>query len=154
MTVAWIIHNSQAGNTRRLSNQFAEALKDKFEVKVGAISSTKPEEIINDNPEALVLATRIQAFGTDRKMTKYVKSLEGVIKEPIPKVAVFYTHAAPWKNMFSKGMRKTLEKATCFGEVCQEFLEIRLEGMKGPERPDEAQKIKDFEKILSDFIGS
>ncbi|MFX1276997.1 MAG: hypothetical protein ACFFBP_19225 [Promethearchaeota archaeon] len=153
MKKVWFIHNSQAGNTERLSNQFAERLKSNYDVKVGSIDSIKPEDIVNDHPEALVFATRVEAFGSDRKMTKFVKSLGEVIKTPIPKVATFYTHALSWKKLFSKGMRKALEKSTCIGEICPEFLELRLEGPQGPEREGQDEKIEQYLKTLKEFIG-
>jgi len=153
MKKIWFIHNSQAGNTERLSNQFADALKTNYEVKVGSINSTKPVDIVNDNPEAIVFATRVEAFGSDRKMTAYVKSLGDAVKTPIPKVATFYTHAMGWKKRFSKGMMKALEESTCVGESCPEFLEIRLKGAKGPEREGQDKKIEDYLTTLKEFIG-
>ena len=153
MKKVWFIHNSQAGNTERLSNQFADALKTDYDIKVGSIDSTKPNDILNDNPEAIVFATRIEAFGSDKKMTEYVKSLGSVIKTPIPKVAAFYTHAMGWKKRFSKRMSKTLEESTCVGEICPEFLEIRLQGPKGPEREGQEKKIEEYLTKLKEFIG-
>ncbi len=153
MKNVWFIHNSQAGNTERLSNQFADALKANYDVKVGSIDSTRPEDIINGNPDALVFATRVEAFGADRKMTSFVKALGDVIKVPIPKVATFYTHALSWKKMFSKGMKKALEKSTCIDEICPEFLEIRLKGAGGPEREGQEDKITQYLTMLKEFIG-
>jgi flavodoxin len=153
MKKVWFIHNSQAGNTERLSNQFAEALKSNYDVKVGSIDSIKPEDIANDNLDAIVFATRVEAFGSDRKMTKYVKSLGNVIKTPIPKVATFYTHAMGWKKRFSKGMIKALEESTCIGETCPEFLELRLKGAEGPEREGQEEKIEGYLTTLKEFIG-
>lgn len=153
MKKVWFIHNSQAGNTKRLSNQFAEELNTIYDVKVGSIDSIKPEDIINDNPEAIVFATRVEAFGSDRKMTKYVKSLGTVIKTPIPKVATFYTHAMSWKGRFSKGMKKALENSPCIGEVCPEFLELRLQGAEGPEREGQDDKVSKYIETLKTYIG-
>ena len=153
MVKVWFVHNSQAGNTERLSNQFADALKANHDVKVGSIDSIKPEAIAGDNPDVVVFATRVEAFGSDRKMTDYVKSLGSVIKTPIPKVATFYTHAMGWKKRFSKGMTKALEESTCIGEKCPEFLEIRLKGMKGPEREGQEDKIEKYMTTLKEFIG-
>ena len=153
MVKVWFVHNSQAGNTERLSNQFADVLKANYDVKVGSIDSIKPEDILNDNPDAVVFATRVEAFGSDRNMVKYVQSLGVVIKTPIPKVATFYTHAMGWKKRFSKGMTKALEESTCIGETCPEFLEIRLKGMKGPEHDGQEEKIREYLTTLKKFIG-
>ncbi len=153
MKKVWFIHNSQAGNTKRLSNQFAEGLKTIYDVKVSSIDSIKPDDFVNDTPEAIVFATRIEAFGSDRKMTKYVKSLNNIVKTPIPKVATFYTHALSWKKLFSKGMKKALEKSNCIGEICPEYLEIRLQGAEGPERGDQEEKKKQYLEMLKEYIG-
>ena len=153
MVKVWFIHNSQAGNTERLSNQFAESLKANYDVKVGSIDSIKPENIVNDNPDVIVFATRVEAFSSDKKMTKYVHSLGDVIKTPIPKVATFYTHAMGWKKRFSKGMKKALEESTCIGETCPEFLEIRLKGANGPERDGQEDKMEEYLIKLKEFIG-
>lgn len=153
MLKVWFIHNSQAGNTERLSKQFADALKTNYDVKVGSIDSIKPEDIMNDKPEAIVFATRVEAFSSDKKMTEYVKSLGNVIKTPIPKVATFYTHSMGWKKRFSKGMTKALEESTCIGETCPEFLEIRLKGAKGPEREGQDDKTENYLTMLKEFIG-
>ena len=153
MKKVWFIHNSQAGNTERLSKQFADELKANYDVIVGSIDSTKPEDIVNDNPDAIVFATRVEAFGSDRKMTEYVRSLGNVIKTPIPKVATFYTHSMGWKKRFSKGMTKALEESTCIGETCPEFLEIRLKGAKGPEREGQDDKTENYLTMLKEFIG-
>jgi len=50
-------------------------------------------------------------------------------------------------------MRKALEKSTCIGEVCPEFLELRLQGPEGPERGGQEEKIKQYITTLKAFIG-
>ncbi len=152
MKNVWIIHNSQYGNSEKLSNEIAAKLKDKFNVKVGSIKTLNPKDIASDNPEALLISARIVAFNTDRKMTKFIKNLGNYIKELIPKIATFYTHAAPWTVKFSRGLRKALEKSTCIGDVCPEFLEVRMQGQKGPASEGQDEKIQNYITTLVEFI--
>lgn len=152
MKKVWIIHNSKFGNSEKLSNEIASGLKSKFNVKVGSINTIKPEEIANDNPLALIICARIEAFNTDRIMTNFIKELGAVFKEPIPKIATLYTHALKWKNIFSRGMRKTLKKSTCIGEICPEFLEVRIQKQMGPAVEGQDGKIQAYIKKLIDFL--
>ena len=146
MKNVWIIHHSQLGNSEKLSNEVASGLKGKFNVKVGSIKIIKPEEIANDNPFALIICARIQGFNTDRIMTSFIKNLSTSFKEPNSKIATLYTHGLKWINIFSRGMRKALKKSTCIGEVCPEFLEVKIP-LEGKE-----EKIQGYIKKLIDFL--
>ncbi len=152
MKDVWVIHNSKFGNSEKLSNEIAEGLKDKFNVKVGSIKTLNPEEIANENPEALIFGGRIIVMNTDRKLTKFIKNLDSYIKEPIPKIGTFYTHMLQWKDRFSKGMRKAFEKSTCIGDLCPEFLNVRMQGQKGPAIEGQDDKIQKYIKKLIDFL--
>jgi len=46
MKNVWIIHNSKSGNSEKLSNNIADGLKNKFNVKVDSIKTVDPEGII------------------------------------------------------------------------------------------------------------
>lgn len=152
MKNVWVIHNSKYGNSEKLSNDIAAGLKDKFNVKVGSIKTIKPEEIAGDNPEALIIGGRIIAMNTDRKMTKFVKSLGAHFEEKIPKIATFYTHGTKWKERFSKGMKKALEKSTCIGDFCSDILEVTVKGQKGPAVEGQNEKIQNYIKMLLEYL--
>ena len=152
MKNVWIIHNSKFGNSEKLSNEIAGSLKDKFNVKVRSIKTLNPGEIASDNPEALIIGSRVIAMNTDRKMTKFVKGLGAHFEEKIPKIATFYTHGAPWKERFSKGMKKALEKSTCIGDLCPEILEVTIKGQKGPAAEGQDEKIQNYIKLLLEYL--
>ncbi len=152
MKNVWVINNSKYGNSEKLSNDIAAGLKDKFNVKVGGIKTINPEEIAGDNPEALIIGGRIIAMNTDRKMTKFVKGLGTYFEEQIPKIATFYTHSASWKERFSKGMKKALEKSTCIGDFCQDILEVTIQGQKGPAAEGQEEKIQNYIKLLLEYL--
>ena len=149
----WIIHNSKSGNSEKLSNNIADGLKNKFNVRVDSIKSVEPEEIVKYNPDALIIGARIIALNTDRKMTKFVKNLDAYFEVQIPKIATFYTHAAKWTDKFSRGMRKALEKSTCIGDLCPEILEVTMEKQKGPAAEGQEEAIQNYINMLIDFIG-
>ncbi len=141
-----IIHNSKSGNSEKLSNNIADGLKDKFNVKVDSIKSINTEDLAKDNPDALIIGARIIAGNTDRKMTKFVKNLGSYFEGQIPKIATFYTHSVKWTDKFSRGMRKALEESTCIGDVCPEILDVKIEKKKDP-------TIQNYINMLIDFIG-
>jgi len=148
----WVIHNSKYGNSEKLSNEIAAGLKDKFNVKVGSIKTINPEEIAEDNPEALIIGGRIIAFNIDRKLIKFIKNLDDYFKTQIPKIASFYTHSAPWSDKFSRGLRKALEKTACIGNICPEILEIAMQRQKGPAAEGQEEKIQNYIKYLIGFL--
>ena len=146
MKNVWIIHNSKSGNSENLSNNIADGLKNKFNVKVDSIKTVEPEGIAGYNPYALIIGARIIAGNTDRKMTKFVKNLSAYFEGQIPKIATFYTHSVKWTDKFSRGMRKALEESTCIGDVCPEILDVKIEKKKDP-------TIQNYINMLIDFIG-
>ncbi len=152
MKKIWIIHNSEHGNSEKISKQLAEGLKDGYEVSVGSIRNTNPEDIAKDEPYGLIIAVRIIAFSSDKEMRKFVSNLNDVITQPISKVAYFATHALGWKKFFIKGMKKTLEKVGCVEEICPEYLEVRMQGAEGPAVEGADAKIEEYISTLKEFL--
>ncbi len=152
MKNVWIIHNSKSGNSEKLSNNIADGLKNKFNVKVDSIKNVDPEGITGYNPDALIIGARIIAGNTDRKMTKFVKNLGSYFEGQIPKIATFYTHAVKWTDKFSRGMRKALENSTCIGDVCPEILDVKIEKKKDPTAEGQEETIQNYINMLIDFI--
>ncbi len=152
MKKIWIIHNSEHGNSEKISKQLADGLKDEYDVSVGSIRNTNPEVIAKDEPYGLIIAVRILAFSSDKEMRNFVDKLDGVITKPLSKVAYFATHALGWKKMFIKGMKKTLEKVGCVEEICPEYLEVRLQGAEGPTREGADEKISEYLITLKNFM--
>jgi menaquinone-dependent protoporphyrinogen IX oxidase len=154
MEKVWFIHNTKFGNSEKLANELAEKLKSNFEVEVGNIKEVDLKVIGNDKPIALVLAARIVAFQIDAGIRKFLKKLTDVLAEPIPKVAVFYTHASPWADKKKNQMEKALKKATCIGEICPEYLEVRMQKIEGPAEEGYEPKVDEFAIKLTSFIQS
>ena len=152
MKKIWIIHNSEHGNSEKISKQLAEGLQDEYDVSVGSIRNTLPEVIAKDEPYGLIIAVRIIAFSSDKEMTKFVKKLDGAIIKPFSKVAYFATHALGWKKLFIRGMKKILDKVGCVEEICPEYLEVRLQGAEGPAREGADAKIAEYLITLKEFL--
>jgi flavodoxin len=152
MNKVWIIHNSLHGNSQRISNQLAEGLEGINEVKVDHIKNVNPEVIAKDEPYGLIIAVRILAFRSDFEIRAFLKELDKCLTKPIAKVAYFSTHALGWRKFFIRGMKKTLKKVGCVGEICPEFLEVRMQGAEGPAVEGSDIKIQEYISILKEFM--
>jgi flavodoxin len=153
MKKIWIIHNSLHGNSEQISKTIADGLKTDYDVSLDHIKNITPEDIVKDEPYGLIVATRIVAFRSDYEIRGFIKDLDRVMTKPISKVAYFSTHALGWKNLFIKGMKKTLEKVSCFEEICPEFLEVKMEKPEGPAIEGSDAKIADYISTLRNYIN-
>lgn len=153
MKKIWIIHNSLHGNSEQISKTIAEDLKSSYDVSVDSIKKITPENIAKDDPYGLIVATRIVAFRSDNEIREFIKKLDIVMTKPISKVAYFSTHALGWKNFFIKGMKKTLEKAECIGEICPDFLEVKMQKPEGPAIEGTDVKVGEFISTLRNFMN-
>ena len=153
MKKIWIIHNSLHGNSEQISKTIAEDLKNGYDVSLDHIKNITPEDISKDETYGLIIATRILAFRSDFEIRGFIKNLDLIATKPIPKVAYFSTHALGWRNMFLKGMKKTLEKASCFEEICPEYLEVKMEKAEGPAIEGSDAKIRDYITTLRNFLS-
>ena len=154
MEKIWFIHNTKFGNSEKLANELADKLKANFEVDVGSVKEVDLKAIGSEKPIALVLAARLVAFQIDMGIRKFLKKLSDALAEPIPKVAVFYTHASPWADKKKNQMEKALKKATCIGEICPEYLEVRMQKIEGPAEEGYEPKVDEFALKLTSFIQS
>ncbi|MFX1438169.1 MAG: hypothetical protein ACFFAA_13425 [Promethearchaeota archaeon] len=152
MNKIWIIHNSLHGNSEKISNQIAEALKDSYDVSIDHIKNIKPKDVAEDEPYGLIIAVRILGFMSDKEIRVFVKDLDKAIKKPISKLAYFSTHALNWKKIFIKGMKKTLEKIECVEEICPEFLEVKMQGAEGPAEEGSDAKIDKYISMVKEFL--
>lgn len=152
MKKIWIIHNSEHGNSEKISKQLAEGLKEDYEVMVGSIRNINPEDIARDEPYGLIIAVRIIAFSSDKEIRKFIAKLDEVITKPISKVAYFSTHALGWKKLFIKGIKKTLQKVGCVEEICPEYLEVKMQSAEGPAIEGSDEKVEEFVSTLKKFM--
>ena len=152
MKKIWIIHNSKYGNSEQISKQLAEGLRDSYDVSVDSIKNISPEDIAKDEPYGLIIAVRIIAFRSDKEIREFISNLNKVITKPISKVAYFSTHALGWKKFFIRGMKKTLKKIGCVEEICPEYLEVKMQGEKGPAVEGADAKIEEFISTLKEFM--
>ncbi len=152
MKKIWIIHNSLHGNSEQISKTIADNLKTTYDVSIESIKNITPEDIANDDPYGMIVATRIVAFRSDNEIREFIKTMDRFITKPISKVAYFSTHALGWKNFFIKGMNKTIEKTNCFEEVCPEYLEVKMEKAEGPPIEGADAKIGEFISTLREFL--
>ncbi len=152
MKKIWIIHNSMHGNSEKIAIQFAEGLKESYDVSVDSIKNISPEDIAKDMPYGLIIAVRIVAFSSDKEVRKFIDNLDKVITKPISKVAYFSTHALGWKKFFIKGMKKTLEKIGCVEEICPEYLEVKMQKPEGPAVEGADAKIEKYISTVKEFM--
>jgi flavodoxin len=152
MNKIWIIHNSEYGNSEKISHQLAEGLKDEYEVTVKSIRGLTPEEVAKEEPYGLIVALRVLAFRADYEMRDLLDRFDKQIQKPISKIAYFFTHRLKWKKLFAKGMNKTLRKIGCVEEICPEFLEVKMEKAEGPAVEGSDEKIKEYISILKTFL--
>ena len=153
MKKIWIIHNSLHGNSEQISKTIAEDLKNDYDVSLDHIKNITPEDIAKDKPYGLIVATRILAFRSDFEIRGFIKNLDLISTKSISKVAYFSTHALGWRNMFIKGMKKTLDKAKCVGDICPDFLEVKMQKAEGPAVEGSDEKIGDYISSLRNFLG-
>ena len=140
------------GNSEKIAKQFAEGLRESYDVSVDSIKNISPEDIAKDMPYGLIIAVRIVAFSSDKEVRKFINNLDKVITKPISKVAYFSTHALGWKKLFIKGMKKTLDKIGCVEEICPEYLEVKMQGPEGPAVEGVDAKIEKFISTLKEFM--
>ncbi|MFX1410068.1 MAG: flavodoxin family protein [Promethearchaeota archaeon] len=152
MKKIWIIHNSSYGNSEKIAKQLADGLKESYDVSVDSIKNISPEDIAKDEPYGLIIAVRILAFRADKEIRTFISNLDKVITKPISKVAYFSTHALRWKKIFIKGMKKTLDKVGCVGEVCPEYLEVKMQRAEGPAIEGADTKIAKYISTLQEFM--
>ena len=152
MKKIWILHNSLHGNSAQVANQMANVLNSNYNVSVEHIKNITPEVIAEQTPYGLIIAVRILAFRSDPEMREFISELDKVITQPIAKIAYFATHALGWKKLFIKGMKKTLENADCVGEICPEFLEIKVEKAEGPLVQGSDMKIANYISKVNNFL--
>ena len=153
MKKIWIIHSSDFGNSEKVATQIAEGLKDSYNVRINHINNISPEDIAKDEPYGLISAVRIFGFASDKKIRNYLSKLNEIFTKPVSKFAYFSTHALKWKNFFIRGMKKTLTKMECIEEICPEFLEVQLQGAKGPAREGSEEKISNFISTVKEFMN-
>jgi len=152
MKKIWIIHNSLYGNSEKISNQIAEGLKESYDVIVSSIKNVSPQNLAKTEPYGLIIAVRIIAFRSDIEIRKFIKDLNKVITTPISKLAYFSTHALIWKNLFIRGMKKTIRRMGCVEEVCPDYLEVKMDGAEGPAAEDSDAKIEKYISTLKEFL--
>jgi flavodoxin len=150
-----IVNNSLAGNSARISKDISEKLNANYEISIGNIRKMKPEGILKDKPDILLVGARIIAFRADRKIRNFVKWLGSQLDISKLKVGVFYTHGASWKEKFSKKMDGVLKDLGCIDGVCPRILEVKvLNDDKGILEDSYEQKLEDFIQNFSEFIGN
>lgn len=152
MKKVWMIHNSLYGNSEKITNQIAEILKSDYDIRVNHIKNVNLEDIVDEELYGLIIAVRIVAFSSDREMKAFLKKLDKVITHPVSKVAYFSTHALKWRKFFIRGIKKTLKKIGCVGDVCPEFLEIRMQTAEGPVEEGSDIKIQHYISTLQQFL--
>ena len=146
-----IAHNSRFGNSKLLGEQIGERLSGKFEVSIENIKEINPEDFVK-NLYGLILAARIIAFRVNGSMKKFVKKIDSIREDPIPKIAVYYTHCMNWKESFKKSMDKTIEKANNLGNQYSEYLQVQMAKNQGPAVDGQKQKINDFINNLEIYL--
>ncbi len=148
-----IIHNSRFGNSKCVAQTISEGLKNDFETKIDHINDIDFERDIN-SLYGLIIATRIISLRPNFKIRKFIKKIDSYRKKSIPKTAVFYMHEMKWRERFKKGMDKTLEKLNNIKNISPEYLEVRVDGNRGPIMEGQELKINEYINNLKIFLKS
>ena len=148
MQNVWIIHNSKFGNSKKLSEEIALYLREKYKVKIYNIRTQNIEDTVLSNPYALIIGVRIIMFSADKKISKFLKELSSQFNKHKPKIAIFFTHSAPWTKRYFNSMTKDLQKISCYSNIFPKYLEISIKGQKGPIKSGQDLKIQNYIKEL------
>ncbi|MFX1316958.1 MAG: hypothetical protein ACFE9T_13940 [Promethearchaeota archaeon] len=151
MTKIWIIYNTKYGNCGIWCEEVESRLKEKYDVKKNSVKEITPNDVANDPPDVLLVGARIVVMSPDKKVKGFVKKLGGLLKQPIPKAAILYTHGSPWDDAFNK-MGKILEENDVANDILPEILEIKMAKTKGPAESDQGYKVDKFIDNLTYFI--
>jgi len=151
LTKIWIIYNTKHGNSEKVCEDVKSKLSDKFKISIGNVTKITPEAIANDRPDLLIVGSRIIVGRPDKKVKKFVTQLGTILKEPIPKAATLYTHCLEWDQKVAK-MSKIIKDSRVANDILSEFLEIKMEKMKGPEEPGQELKYQNFAERVAVFI--
>jgi len=151
MEKIWIIYHSKHGNCKKLADEIGSGLKGKYDVHIGDVVDLKPEAIVQENPDALLVGARIIIGKPDRKVRKFVSSLGSLLEKPIPKAACFYTHGAAWSSK-ANTLVQQLKDDKAADELCTEVLSVRIQKMKGPAATGQDEKIRKFIDNISAFV--
>ena len=151
MAKIWIVYNTKHGNCGKWCEEVETKLQEKYEVKINSVKEITPNNIANDPPDMVIVGARIVVGSPDKKIKGFVKKLGGLLKQPIPKAAILYTHGSPWDEKFNK-MEKILKENNVVDDILPEVLEIKMAGVKGPAEPDQDYKVSKFIDNVSYFV--
>ncbi|MCG3219704.1 MAG: hypothetical protein KAR35_11865, partial [Candidatus Heimdallarchaeota archaeon] len=76
----WIVHNSKHGNGKLMAQKIAEALEP-AEVKIGHIKKVSPKEVVEDEPDLLIIGAAVRVFRIWGKSKKWIKKLNNELEK-------------------------------------------------------------------------
>ena len=151
MVKIWIIYHTKHGNCENVCEELKSILSGKFDVSCGDVTKIKPEDIINDLPDSLIVGSRIIIGGLDKKVKKFVNKLGSILQKPISKAATVYTHCSEWDPKYGK-MAKILKDNKVADDILPQILNIKMQKIKGPAEPGQENKIDEFVEKIAGFI--
>ena len=150
-----MIYHTKSGNCGNLCEEIAKRLENKYEIKADEVKKIKPNDIVKNPPDLLIVGARIMFDKPDSTITKFIKKLGKKLNSPIIKAAIIYTHMSPWKASVAK-MEDILKENNVVSEILSDYLEFKIQDtgkFTGPPEPGQEPKINEFIDKVQKFIG-
>lgn len=142
MTKAIVVYESKYGNTKRVADTVAEAMRQNgVETVVSELKEVDPDKISDYN--AILIGSPNHIRGPTRSVRKFIDNMGKLgLKENL--YAVFDTYIGKDFETAVKKMEKLLEEKVPDLKRIAPGLSVRVQGMKGPIPDEELPKCKEF----------
>ena len=151
----WIVHDSKHGNGKRIAEIFGNSFIDD-EVKISHIKDIRPEIVVQDAPDVLIVGCAIRIFrlsGSRKWLEKLQKYLEKT-NQQINYGICFITHARNF-NKISKHTEKfyqLLKEGKGISQVYPNYLTCQVEEIEGPFKLGVVEHAKNFSKSFQKWV--
>jgi flavodoxin len=142
LTKAIVVYESKYGNTKRVADTVAEAMRQNgVETVVSELKEVDPDKISDYN--AILIGSPNHIRGPTRSVRKFIDNMGKLgLKENL--YAVFDTYIGKDFETAVKKMEKLLEEKVPDLKRIAPGLSVRVQGMKGPIPDEELPKCKEF----------
>ncbi|MHA1911946.1 MAG: flavodoxin domain-containing protein [Candidatus Kariarchaeaceae archaeon] len=131
----WIVHNSKHGNGKLMAQKIAEALEP-AEVKIGHIKKVSPKEVVEDEPDLIIIGAAVRVFRIWGKSKKWIKKLNNELekeKKTIKYGFCYITHMMSKEKTEGKALDIVrLMMNSSIEQVYPEWLSGQVKEIEGP----------------------
>jgi len=133
----WILHNTTYGNGKKVAETLGKVFEKDMEVKIGHIKDVKPEEIVKDKPDAIVIGTFARTFLISGASKSWLRSLKSSLKESNQTIkygASFMTHGLDKKiaKVWGARFNKMVARGNVIANVYPDWLSGQVADAEGP----------------------